>query len=100
MAKRKRKKTALKRGKGKKPSGAARKKATNRTVRKAAAKKAVKRAVHKKAAAAKERPAQVAAITEETIVDIVEEPASGVMVVTELQTVRTTTPPEGEEGSD
>lgn len=84
MAKRKRKKTAPKRGKGKKPGAVARKKPAKRIARKAVAKKVAKRAVPKKVAAPKEPPTPVAAITEETVVDIIEKPVPGVVVVTEL----------------
>lgn len=100
MAKRKRKKTGLKRGKGKKRATAIRKKAAKHAVRKVPAKKVAKRAPRKKVTVRKEPPARLAEVTEETVIDIIEEPLPGVTVVTELQAIRTTTPPEVEEGSN
>ena len=83
MAKRKRrvstrKKTSKRRG-GKKLTTVARKKAANRTVRKAVAKKVAKPTPRKRVGVPKESPTQAAAITEEAVVDIIEEPAPGVM---------------------
>jgi hypothetical protein len=120
MAKRKRRvaaqksKAASKHTKSRVRGAASPKKATKRTGRKTAAKKVAKRAtvkarskkrtVRKKAV----RPAMeaqqqlgepVAEITETTVVDIIKEPAPGVVTVTEFEVVETTIPPEGEEGS-
>jgi hypothetical protein len=117
MAKRKRKasarkKTATKRGKGKVRGVAARKKATKRaggkTVAKKTAKRAAVKAKSKKSATRKkvappamEAPQQPPAVSEETvIIDIVEEPAPGVLVVTEFEAVQSTKPPEHDGGSD
>jgi len=94
MAKRKRKKAGPKRGKGKKRGTAIRKKVAKHAVRKASVRKVAKRTPRKRVARPKEPPAHLAEVTEETIIDIVEQPAPGVTVVTELQEVRTTTPPE------
>ncbi len=105
MAKRRRrvsarKKTALRRRKGSKQATIARKKTTKRATRKTTAKKVAKRIAGKKPTAPKQRQKPVVEIVEDTIVDIVEQPAPGVTVVTELEAVRTVRPPEGEEGAD
>jgi hypothetical protein len=115
MAKRKRKRTASKRTKKKVWRAPARKKVAKRAGRKALRKKAAKRAAvkakskkraaRKKAAVptmeARQQPAEaVAEIIETTVVDIVEEPAPGVVVVTEIETVETIKPAEDDEGSD
>jgi hypothetical protein len=130
MAKRKkralaRKGTASKRGKVGKKVNAAPKKAAKRTGAKVSAKETARRGASKTKAkklaikprarqAFKEvgpRPtepsSQTAEATEETvIVDIVEEPVPGVVVVTEFESVRTRAPeapsprPEGEESPD
>jgi len=94
-----RKRSRFKRGRGTKRPTAAHKKAAKRTARKTAAKKVAKRTPRKKVAVPKEPPTQAAAITKETVVDIVEEPAPGVVVVTELQEMQIITP-ENEECSD
>jgi hypothetical protein len=109
----KRKKTASKRGKGRAQAKPGRKKVAKPTVRKKSVKKVAKRTAAKtkakkpgtkprvtRTAPKKAAPQQPAQVTEETVVvDIVEEPVPGVVVVTELEAVETTTPPEGEEGS-
>jgi hypothetical protein len=100
MAKRRRrvsagKKTALNRGKISKRGAPVKKTATRR---KSTTKKVAKRLAGKKPATMPKIP--VAAITEDTIVDIIEQPAPGVTVVTELETVRTMRPAANDESSD
>ncbi len=102
MAKRRRrasarKKTRLKRGQGSKRSALA-KKAVRRTTRKTTGKMVAKRVARKKPATTPKVP--VAAITEDTIVDIIEQPAPGITVVTELEAVRTIRPPGGDKSSN
>ncbi len=102
MAKRRRrvsarKKTTLKRSRGSKRSAPA-KKTNRRTTRKATTKKVAKRVSRKKPATTPKIPA--AAITEDTIVDIIEQPAPGVTVVTELEAVRTIRPLKEDKSSD
>jgi fructose-1,6-bisphosphatase/inositol monophosphatase family enzyme len=92
-----RKKTTLKHGKGGKRSAAA-KKTVRRTTRKPTAKKVAKRVAGKKPATTQK--ISVDAITEDTIVDIIEQPAPGVTVITELEAVRTIRPPGDGERSD
>ena len=112
MAKRKRralgrKKTAAKRGKARARVKSTRRKVAKRAGGKTKAKKQTIRPRAKRTAPKKtgprptEPPRQPAGATEETvIVDIIEEPAPGVVVVTEFASVQTTTPlPEGGEGS-
>jgi hypothetical protein len=112
MAKRKRralgrKKTAAKRGKARARVKSTRRKVAKRVGRKTKAKKQTTKPRAKRAAPKKvtpqsvEPPRQPAGATEEAvIVDIIEEPAPGVVVVTEFASVQTTTPlPEGGEGS-
>ena len=118
MAKRKRKaaarkKTSPKRSKRSTRTAAARTKTTKSKRRKAVAKKVrkrpavkaktKKRAARKKAARpAKETAKQAASaeITEQTIVDIIEEPVPGMVIVTELESIKTTKPEESDEGFD
>jgi hypothetical protein len=104
MAKRKqravaRKKTAAKRGTARARVKSTRRKVAKRASRKTKAKKQTtkpraKRGVPKKVTPQSvEPPRQLAGATEETvIVDIIEEPAPGVVVVTEFESVRTTAP--------
>jgi hypothetical protein len=112
MAKRKRravaqKKAAAKRGKARARVKSTRRKVAKRAGRKTKAKKQTTRPRAKRTAPKKtgprptEPPRQPAGATEEAvIVDIIEEPAPGVVVVTEFESVQTTTPlPEGGEGS-
>ena len=112
MAKRKRralgrKKTAAKRGKARARVKSTRRKVAKRAGRKTKAKKQTTKPRAKRAAPKKVTPQSVeplrqpAGATEEAvIVDIIEEPAPGVVVVTEFASVQTTTPlPEGGEGS-
>lgn len=112
MAKRKRrasarKKTAAKRGKARARVGSIRRKVAKRAGRKKKAKKQTtkpraKRAVPKKVTPQSVEPLrQPAGATEEAlIVDIIEEPVPGIVVVTEFESVQTTTPlPDGGEGS-
>ena len=112
MAKRKRqalgrKKAAAKRGKARARVKSTRRKVAKRAGGKTKAKKQTIRPRAKRTAPKKtgprptEPPRQPAGATEETvIVDIIEEPAPGVVVVTEFASVQTTTPlPEGGEGS-
>jgi len=106
-----RKKTASKRGKARTKAKSAPRKAKRIAVKakakKHATKARAKRAVPKKAAP---RPAELSiqpaeALDETVIVDIIEEPVPGVMVVTEFETERIsrlekpTFQPEGGEGS-
>lgn len=124
MAKRKQKRTVSKRRKSKVRAAPARKKTAKRAGRKGAAKKVAKRAAAKtkaKKGAAKSQakravrkkavrpPAELLeqpseAMTEmaeeRVVIDIIEEPAPGVVVVTEIETVESTKPPEDDEGSD
>jgi hypothetical protein len=119
MAKRQRrakagKKTASKRGKGRAQVTPSRKKAAKRAGRKKGVKKLAKRTAVKtktkklttktrvkRAAPKKAAPQQPAPATEETVVvDIIEEPVPGVVVVTEIEAVETTALPDVEEGSD
>jgi hypothetical protein len=119
MAKRKRraaagKKTVSKRGKGRAQVTPSRKKAAKRAGRKKGLKKVAKRTAVKtktkklttktraeRAAPKKAAPQQPVSATEETVVvDIIEEPARGVVVVTEIEAVQTTSRPENDEGSD
>lgn len=105
MAKRRRRvsarrKAALKVRKGSKRGTTVRRKATKRAGRKTTAKKLPKRVVRKKPAASKRLQKPAPEIIEDTIIDIIEQPAPGVTVVTELEAVRTIRPSEGEEGSD
>ena len=112
MAKRKRralgrKKTAAKRGKARARVKSTRRKVAKRAGRKTKAKKQTTKPRAKRAAPKKvtpqsvEPPRQPAGATEETvIVDIIEEPAPGVVIVTEFASVQTTTPlPKGGGGS-
>jgi hypothetical protein len=127
MVKRKRraavgKKTATKRGKRRVQGAAARKKAAKRGGRKTAGKKVgkrvavktkvkkrtkplAKRAVRKQAApslseTAKQLVHEAARMAEaRMVVDIVEESVPGVVVVTEFEEVKTSSRPEGVEGS-
>ena len=112
MAKRKRralgrKKTAAKRGKARARVKSTRRKVAKRAGRKTKAKKQTTKPRAKRAAPKKVTPQSVeptrqpAGATEEAvIVDIIEEPSPGVVVVTEFASVQTTTPlPEGGEGS-
>jgi hypothetical protein len=111
MAKRKRrasarKKMAAKRGKARARIKSTRRKVAKRAGRKTKAKKQATKPRAKRAAPKKvtpqsvEPPRRPAGATEETvIIDIIEEPAPGVVVVTEFESVQTTTPlPEGGEG--
>ena len=101
-----RKKTAAKRGKTCAQVKSTRKKVAKRADRKTRAKKQTakpraKRATPKKATPQSvEPPRQPAGDTEEAvIVDIIEEPAPGVVVVTEFASVQKTTPlPKGGKG--
>jgi len=117
MAKRKqrasaRKKTASKRGKVRTRAKSAPRKAVKRVAMKKKAKKQatkarVKRAASKKAAPRPtEPPRRLAEAPDETVIfDIIEEPIPGVVVVTEFETVRTSSPatptrqPEGGEAA-
>ena len=112
MAKRKRqalgrKKAAAKRGKARARVKSTRRKVAKRAGGKTKAKKETIRPRAKRTAPKKvtpqsvEPPRQPAGATEEAvIVDIIEEPVPGVVVVTEFESVQTTTPlPEGGEGS-
>jgi hypothetical protein len=112
MAKRKRRAVAQKKAAAKRGKARARVKSTRRKVAKRAggktkAKKRTIRPRAKRTAPKKtgprptEPPRQPAGATEEAvIVDIIEEPAPGVVVVTEFASVQTTTPlPKGGEGS-
>jgi hypothetical protein len=103
MAKRKqrilaRKKMASKSGKARTKAKSAPKKAAKRIAAKTKAKKRPK--AHVKPAARKraptpavEPPRQLALAPDETVIfDIIEEPAPGVVVVTEFETLRTSTP--------
>ena len=116
MAKRKRravvtKKTAPKRGKARGAAKSARKKAVKRATRKTIAKKTVKRAavkakpkkraVRKKAAPPVSQTLQQTTAESEEImvINIVEEPVPGVVVVTKIEAVETTAPPKADEGS-
>jgi hypothetical protein len=111
MAKRKRravaqKKAAAKRGKARARVKSTRRKVAKRAGRKTKAKKQTIRPRAKRTAPKKtgprptEPPRQPAGATEEAvIVDIIEEPAPGVVVVTEFASVQTTTPlPKGSKG--
>ena len=105
MAKRKRRAVAQKKAAAKRGKARARVKSTRRKVAKRAggktkAKKQTIRSRAKRTAPKKtgprptEPPRQPAGATEETvIVDIIEEPAPGVVGVTEFASVQTTTPP-------
>ena len=104
MAKRKqralaRKKTASKRGKVHTKAKSDHRKAAKRNAAKAKAKKQATRSRVKRAAAQKaaprsaELPMQPAEVADETLIlDIIEEPVPGVVVVTELESVRTSRP--------
>jgi len=115
-----RKKTAAKRGKAGARVKSTRRKVAKRAGRKTKARKVAKRVAAKTKAKKQttkprakrgvlkkvtpqlvEPPRQPAGATEEAvIVDIIEEPAPGVVVITEFESVQTTTPlPEGGEGS-
>jgi hypothetical protein len=102
-----RKKTAARRGKVRARVKSTRRKVAKRAGRKTKAKKQTTKPRAKSAATKKatprppEPPRQPAEATEEVvIVDIIEEPAPGVVVVTEFESVQTTTPlSEGGEGS-
>ena len=102
-----RKKTAAKRGKARARVKSTRRKVAKRAGRKTKAKKQTIRprakgmAPKKTAPRPTEPPRQPAGATEETvIVDIIEEPAPGVVVVTEFASVQTTAPlPKGSKGS-
>jgi hypothetical protein len=112
MAKRKRRAVAQKKAAAKRGKARARVKSTRRKVAKRAGGKTkakkqtigsrAKRTAPKKTGPRPtEPPRQPAGATEEAvIIDIIEEPAPGVVVVTEFASVQTTTPlPEGGEGS-
>jgi hypothetical protein len=79
MAKRK-KRAAAHRGKARKPAKSVRGKAAKRTSARATPRKRVTKAKSNRAAAKK-----VAPIVETVIVDMIEEPVPGVMVVTEFE---------------
>ena len=99
MAKRKqrvlaRKKTASKSGKARTKAKSGPKKAAKRIAVKTKAKKQATKARAKRAASKKAvPPRQPAQAFDETVIfDIIEEPAPGVVVVTEFETVRTSRP--------
>jgi hypothetical protein len=107
MAQRKKRVTARKRkstvrGRARKSSSSVRSKATKRTATKLRAKKDVakaKRAKAMKASRKKLRPLKppTAPVVETTIVDVVEEPAPGVITITEFEETDVREPGPGEE---
>jgi hypothetical protein len=95
-------KVAKRAGRKTKAGKVAKRVAVKTKVKKQATKPRVKRAAPKKTTPQSvELPRRPAGATEEVvIVDIIEEPAPGVVVVTEFESVQITTPlPEGGEGS-